>query len=130
MSYSLQSRLQWQPSARKANLETLKGIIGDDSHYVVPASEVKPSFVKEVNNKVTSLQSIVNSMVRRMNPDFVAAALTYYSEPLILACGLACIQRTLDDPQNCTADADYIKRVISSALIVKNETEVDTSNHL
>ena len=129
MSYSLNSRLKWQPSARKANLETLKGIVGDGSHYIVPASQVKPSFVKEVNTKVKSLQSIVNSMTRKMKPDFIAAALTYYSEPLILACGIACIQRTLNEPEKCTADADYIKTVISSALICKDEFENGTTNH-
>ena len=130
MPYTLNQRLQWQPSSRKANLAILKSIVGDDSHYVVPVYEVKPSFVSEVTNKVKSLQSIVDSMTRKMNPDFVAAALTYYSEPLILACGIACIQRTLDAPESCTADADYIKRVISTALIVKSEFEPDTSNNL
>tara|TARA_R110002049_G_scaffold26804_2_gene92965 strand:+ start:260 stop:652 length:393 start_codon:yes stop_codon:yes gene_type:complete len=130
MSYSLNSRLKWQPSARKANLATLKSIVGNTDHYVsVPASEVNPSFVKEVNTKVTSLQSIVDSMTRKMNPNFVGAALSYYSEALILACGIACIQRTLDEPEKCTADAEYIKNVISSALIVKNE-EPETSNRL
>lgn len=131
MSYSLNDRLKWQPKARKANLATLKSIVGDTDHYVsVPSSEVKPSFVKEVKNKVTSLQSIVDSMTRKMNANFVGAALSYYSEPLILACGIACIQRTLDEPEKCTADAQYIKNVISSALIVKGEFDADTSNHL
>jgi hypothetical protein len=126
--YSLKSRLQWRPKARKG-IASLNNFVGNTEHYVVPASEVNPSFVSEVNTKVKSLQSIVDSMTRKMHGPLIGAALSYYSEPLILACGIACIQRTLDEPQKCTADADYIKSVISSALIIKNE-EPDTSNHL
>jgi hypothetical protein len=130
MSYTLQNRLQWQPKSPKAKAATLDAIIGNADHYVVPASEVKESFVSEVTTNVKSLQSIVNSMTRSADPVFTSAALSYFSEALIIAVGIAACQRLIDQPELCTSDESYIRRVISTALIVKLGDTPDTSMHL
>ena len=130
MSYTLQNRLQWQPKSPKAKAVTLDAIIGNTDHYFVPESAVKSSFVSEVNTKVKSLQSIVNSMTRSADPIFTSAALSYFSEPLILAVGVAACQRLIDQPELCTSDEAYVRRVISTALIVKLDDTPDTTNVL
>ncbi len=130
MSYTLQNRLKWQPKVAQSVEAKLASIIADSDHYVVPASEVRESFVSEVTTKVKSLQSIVNSMTRSANPALTAAALSYFSETLILAVGIAACQRLFDQPELCTADESYIRRVISSALIVKADQQTDATDVL
>ncbi len=124
MSYTLQPRFQ-----RSAN-EKIAAFVGNANHYIVPASAVKDSFVSEVAAKVKSLQSIVDAMTRKANTAFTSAALSYFSETLIIAVGIAACQRLIDEPDLCTSDDTYIRRVISTALIVKNDGAPDTSNHL
>lgn len=124
MSYNIQPRFQ-----RSAN-EKIAAIVGNADHYIVPASAVKESFVSEVSTKVKSLQSIVDSMTRKANAAFTSAALSYFSETLIIAVGIAACQRLIDQPELCTSDDTYIRRVISTALIVKNDGVPDTSNTL
>lgn len=98
-------------------------IIGNPDHYVVPASALKTSFVSEVTTKVKALQSIVESMTNGSNPEFTSTALSYFSKTLILACGIATCQRLIDKPELCTTDEAYVRRVISTALIVKDDDQ-------
>lgn len=109
---------------------TLTTFIGDPYHYVVPACTLKPSFVSEVTTKVKALQSIVDSMTIRSNPEFTSTALSYFSKTLILAVGIATCQRLIDQPDLCTADETYVRRVVSAALIVKNDDQPDLSSQL
>ena len=130
MSYTLQNRLQWQPKVAQSAQAKLASIVGNTDHYVVPESAIKESFVSEVTTKVKSLQSIVNSMTRSADPVFTSAALSYFSEPLIIAVGIAACQRLIHQPELCTSDEAYVRRVISTALIVKLDDTPDTTNVL
>lgn len=101
------------------------------AHYSVPSNtKCHSSFVKSVQSKVKSLQSVIESMTRHQKPALLSTALSYHSDSLILVAGICALQRMIDRPDECTATEADIKRVISTALIVKHDTTPDTSNVL
>ena len=124
MPYSLQSRLSWKPKVNAS--EKLNEWLNENEAdtYVVPTSHVKESYVKTITNRVSSLQSIVNAMVRSSDPALISAALSEFSETLVIATGIAACQRLIDSPEDCTSDESYIRKVISTALILKQEDEL------
>lgn len=106
--------------AKGDNLDLLKIWVGADDHYVVPARDVRPSFVSEVTTSVKSLQSIVDAMVGKADPVAVSVALSHYSKTLIIATGLATIQRLLSQSSDQRrVDERYIRRVLNTALLIK-----------
>ena len=124
MSYTLNQRLQWKPKANSADKLNEWLNETDADTYVVPSSQVKESYVAKVTNYVSSLQSIVNAMTRSSNPALISAALSEFSDCLIIATGIAACQRLIDQPEACTSDESYIRKVISTALILKQEDEL------
>lgn len=122
--YTLNQRLLWKPKANSANKlqEWLNENEADT--YVVPSSQVKESYVSKVTNHVTSLNSIVSAMVRSSDPALISAALSEFSDVLIIATGIAACQRLIDSPEACTSDESYVRKVISTALILKQEDEL------
>lgn len=126
MSYNLKERFQWTPKA--ASSDKLEEWLNENQAetYVVPMSQVKESYVSKINSHVASLQSIVDAMSRNSDPALISAALSGFSEPLILAAGIATCQRLIDSPELCTSDEKYVRRVISTALILKQEDELLT----
>ena len=124
MSYTLNQRLQWKPKANSADKLNEWLNETDADTYVVPSSQVKESYVAKVTNYVSSLQSIVNAMTRSSDPALISAALSEFSETLIIATGIAACQRLIDQPEVCTSDEGYIRKVISTALILKQEDEM------
>ena len=101
------------------------------THYSVPAStKSHSSLIDSVQSKVKSIQSVIDSMVRKQKPALLSTALSYHSDCLILCAGICALQKMIDRPEECTATESDIKRIISTALIVKHDTTPDTSNVL
>ncbi len=89
-----------------SNLKTLKAWVGDENHYVCPAYHQTNSIIGKVTTEVKALQAIVDAIVTQINKPLVSAALSRYSEVLILAVGIAATQRLLDDETLPATEAD------------------------
>ena len=124
MPYTLNQRLLWKPKATSADKLNEWLNENEADTYVVPVSQVKESYVSKVTNQVTSLKSIVSAMVRSSDPALISAVLSEFSDVLIIATGIAACQRLIDSPEDCTSDESYIRKVISTALILKQEDEL------
>lgn len=109
-------RIQKRPSA----LESLEASVPSEDVYETPETPVQSSFSSEVRSKVKGLQSIVDAMLRNAQPPLIATVLSYYSRPLILACGLAAVGRLIAEPEAHEADDVSVKLVIDSAMMAKS----------
>lgn len=109
-------RIKKRPSA----LESLEASVPPEDVYETPESPVQPSFSSEVRSNVKGLQSIVDAMLRNTQSPLIATVLSYYSKPLILACGLAAVGRLIAEPESHEADDVSVKLVIDSAMLAKN----------
>ena len=109
-------RIKKRPSA----LESLEASVAPEDVYETPESPLQPSFSSEVRSKVKGLQSIVDAMLRNAQPPLIATVLSYYSRPLILACGLAAVGRLIAEPDEHKADDVTVKMLIDSAMLAKS----------
>ena len=109
-------RIKKRPSA----LESLEASVPAADVYETPESPLQTSFSSEVRSKVKGLQSIVDAMLRNAQPPLIATVLSYYSRPLILACGLAAVARLIAEPDEHKADDVTVKMLIDSAMLAKS----------
>ena len=109
-------RIKKRPTA----LESLEASVALEDVYETPETPLQPSFSSEVRSKVKGLQSIVDAMLRNAQPPLIATVLSYYSRPLILACGLAAVARLIAEPDEHKADDVTVKMLIDSAMMAKN----------
>ena len=109
-------RIKKRPTA----LESLEASVALEDVYETPETPLQPSFSSEIRTKVKGLQSIVDAMLRNAQPPLIATVLSYYSRPLILACGLAAVARLIAEPDEHKADDVTVKMLIDSAMLAKS----------